>query len=70
MCPTTFITPASRVVDHLIERRTKEMTYEKPEIHVVGRATDVIESLLGKGSRPSDGSGDPTHTTSAYDLDD
>jgi hypothetical protein len=56
-------------VDHPAERRTNTVTYNKPELQPVGRATDVIESLNIKRAVPSDGEKDPQHTASAYDLD-
>lgn len=45
------------------------MTYNKPELQPVGKATDVIESLNIKRAVPSDGANDANHTASAYNLD-
>jgi hypothetical protein len=56
-------------VDHPAERRTKNVTYNKPELQPVGKATDVIESLNIKRAVPSDGANDANHTASAYNLD-
>jgi hypothetical protein len=45
------------------------MTYVKPEVHILGSATAVIESMNPKPSNPTDGASNRTHNTPAYDLD-
>jgi hypothetical protein len=46
------------------------MTYSKPEVHILGNASAVIELINGvKQSATTDGFTDPMHVTPAYDLD-
>ena len=45
------------------------MIYRKPEISVLGKASEVVESIGMKQNSPTDGSSDPDRTTDAYDLD-
>lgn len=47
------------------------MTYRKPEIVILGKASVVIEQIYPKPSNPTDGISEPKRNTSpAYDLDD
>ncbi len=45
------------------------MTYSKPEVHTLGSASAVIESITPKPLNPTDGVSNPRHNTPAYDLD-
>ena len=45
------------------------MVYNRPEVHVLGKASEVVESIGVKADAPTDGPANPEHTASAYDLD-
>ena len=45
------------------------MNYRKPELHALGKASEVIEATYLKNDRPGDGSSQPEKSASAYDLD-
>jgi hypothetical protein len=51
------------------ERRNNLMNYRKPELNVLGQASEVIESTYLKNDRPSDGTAEPQKSAAAYDLD-
>ena len=47
------------------------MTYRKPDVAILGKASVVIEQIYPKPNNPTDGISDAKHNTSpAYDLDD
>jgi hypothetical protein len=45
------------------------VTYRKPELNILGKASQVIESMFLKNAKPTDGAADPNQSPAAYDLD-